>query len=68
MKRKIGAITVGQSPRDDVIPEMVPFLGDDVEVIQVGALDGMEYDEILELKPIKGDYVLVSKLRDGRSV
>ncbi len=68
MARKLGAITIGQSPRDDVIPEMLPYLGENVEVLQAGALDGLTYEEILKFKPEKGDYVLVSKLRDGRSV
>lgn len=68
MKRKLGAITIGQSPRVDVIPEMLPYLGENVEVIQAGALDGLTYEEILQFEPEKDDYVLVSKLRDGRSV
>lgn len=68
MKRKLGAITIGQSPRDDVIPEMIPFLGSDVEVIQAGALDGLTREEIEKFEPEKGDYVLVSKLRDGSNV
>ena len=32
--KKIGAITVGQSPRVDLIPEIQPILGDSVEIIQ----------------------------------
>jgi protein AroM len=66
--KKLGAITIGQSPRNDVIPEMIPYFGDNVEVIQAGALDGLTYEEILKFKPEDDDYVLVSKLRDGRSV
>ncbi len=65
--KRLGAITIGQSPRDDIIPEMIPYLGD-VEIIQAGALDALSYEEILKLKPEDGDYVLVSKLNDGRSV
>lgn len=68
MKKKLGAITIGQSPRLDVIPEMIPYLGYDVEVIEAGALDGLTYEEIQEFVPEEGDYVLVSKLKDGRSV
>ncbi|WP_347354356.1 AroM family protein [Acetoanaerobium noterae] len=68
MKRKLGAITIGQSPRDDVIPEMIELLGDDIEVLQAGALDGLTLEEIEKFTPEKGDYVLVSKLRDGSSV
>ena len=68
MKRKLGVITIGQSPRDDVVPEMVEFLGKGAEIVQAGALDGLTYEEILDFKPDKDDYVLVSRLRDGRSV
>lgn len=68
MKRKFGAITIGQAPRDDVIPEMIEFLGQDVEIIQAGALDGLTLEEIKEFAPEEGDYVLVSLLKDGTSV
>ena len=44
--KKIGAITVGQSPRVDLIPEIQPILGDSVEIIQAGALDGLSKEEI----------------------
>ena len=43
--KKIGAITVGQSPRVDLIPEIQPILGDSVEIIQAGALDGLSKEE-----------------------
>lgn len=68
MKKKLGVITIGQSPRTDVISEMTPYLGENVEIVQAGALDGLTYEEILEFKPKEDDYVLVSKLKDGRSV
>lgn len=68
MKKKLGAITIGQSPRSDVVPEIIPYLGDNVEVIEAGALDGLTYEEIQEFAPREGDYILVSTLRDGRSV
>lgn len=67
MARKIGAITVGQSPRSDVVPEMVGLLGA-VELEQRGALDGLTTDEIAAISPEPGDYVLVTRLRDGSSV
>ncbi len=41
MSKKVRIITIGQSPRTDVVPEMTPFLGDDVEVLESGALDGL---------------------------
>lgn len=68
MSYRLGTITIGQSPRKDVMPEMLPFLGKGIEVIEAGALDGLDYDEILKMAPEPGDYVLVSTLRDGRGV
>jgi protein AroM len=68
MKRKLGTITIGQSPRIDVVPEMIEYLGENVEVIETGALDGLTYEQILEFSPKEDDYVLVSRLSDGRSV
>ncbi|MEW6546037.1 MAG: AroM family protein [Bacillota bacterium] len=65
---KVGAITIGQSPRADVLPEMMPIIGAGVEVIEAGALDGLGGDEIAGMSPRPGEYVLVTKLRDGSSV
>lgn len=67
MGKKIGAVTIGQSPRVDVVPEISGLLGN-VELEQGGALDGLSYDEILALAPVGDDYVLVTRLADGRSV
>ncbi|MDA8216320.1 MAG: AroM family protein [Dehalococcoidales bacterium] len=66
--RRIGAITIGQSPRTDVVPEMLEILGPDVELVQGGALDGLTNSQVAELAPQPGDYVLVTKLRDGTTV
>ena len=65
--KKIGAITVGQSPRVDLIPEIQPILGDSVEIIQAGALDGLSKEEIAKFVPRPGENVLVSRLTDGTS-
>lgn len=65
---KIGAITIGQSPRTDLIPEMEEILYDDIEIIQMGGLDGLTREEIETFVPGPDDYVLVSRLRDGTSV
>lgn len=62
---KIGAVTIGQSPRTDVMGDMKRILGEEVEVLEAGALDGLSMEEIKEMEPQKDDYVLVSRLRDG---
>ena len=65
---KIGAITVGQSPRTDLTPEMLPILGDSISLIQMGGLDGLTRKEIEAFVPAADDHVLVSRLTDGSSV
>ncbi len=65
---KIGAITVGQAPRVDVTADIFPIWGGKVELAEAGALDGMTFEEIGRLAPEPGDYVLVSRMTDGRQV
>ena len=68
MKKKIGAITIGQSPRTDVIPEMQEILGEKVVILEAGALDGLTKEDIEKFQPGENDYVLVSRLNDGSHV
>jgi protein AroM len=65
---KIGAVTIGQSPRGDVAPEFQAALGLEAELLQCGALDGLSLDEVRALAPKPGDYILVTRLRDGTEV
>jgi len=67
-KRRIGTITIGQSPRVDMIPEIQAILGDNVEIIEAGALDDLTREQIADIAPKQGEYVLVTRLRDGTSV
>lgn len=62
---KLGSITIGQSPRLDVIPEMKKYLGHNVEILEIGALDNLSNDEINSLYPKDNEYILVSKLNNG---
>lgn len=69
MTIKIGAITVGQSPRVDVMNDIEDYLKKaDIKIIQRGALDGMTQTEIESIAPNKNDYTLVTRLSDGTSV
>lgn len=65
---KIGAITVGQAPRTDITGDMTPVLGKDIRIVERGALDGITQEEIREIQPDEGDYVLVSRMADGSQV
>lgn len=64
---KIGMITIGQSPRDDVIAEIRDVLGR-VEIVERGCLDGLTDEQIEGLKPEEREPFLVTVLRDGSSV
>lgn len=69
MSVKIGAITIGQAPRTDVVQDILPILGDNIELLQSGALDDLTIEDINNFSEIVADdYVLVSKMRDGTEV
>jgi protein AroM len=64
---KVGLITIGQSPRDDIVKSM--FDGSiSLHLIEHGALDNLSSDEIQDLRPEADELPLVSRLRDGREV
>jgi len=64
----IGLVTIGQSPRIDVVPEMAAVMGSSIEVREAGALDGLSRAEIAALAPTGDDEILVTRLGDGTSV
>ena len=66
--KALGFVTIGQSPRDDYVPEMEKILGPDTRVLQVGALDGLTRAAIDGLAPHAGQDALITRLRDGSSV
>jgi protein AroM len=64
----LGAITIGQAPRDDLMPEFEAALGRGVSILQRGALDDLSLDQVKALAPGPGDTVLVTRMRDGTEV
>lgn len=62
---RIGAITLGQSPRVDVMEDVVSILGNQIEVLEAGAMDGLTKVQIQKFAPREGEHVLVSRLEDG---
>lgn len=65
---RIGLITIGQAPRDDIVPDMVAQLGFPVETVQRGAIDGLTLEEVEPLAPRAGEPWSVSRMRDGTEV
>jgi len=67
-KRVLGLVTIGQSPRDDIVSQMLPLLPAGLGIRQAGALDGLTREQVAELAPDPGDYILHTRLRDGSAV
>ncbi len=68
MAVRVGVVTIGQSPRLDVIPEIEKLISGDIEIVEKGALDGLIPDEVKKLSPKGDDEVLVTRMRDGTEV
>ena len=68
MPRKVAFVTIGQSPRSDVTPEVLAETRSSFDVVERGALDGLTDAEIAALAPRAGEQRLVSRLKDGREV
>jgi protein AroM len=64
---KIGLITIGQSPREDLLEEIREGVGEKAELLEAGALDGLDREEIDALRPAEGEHHLITRLRDGSS-
>ena len=66
--KKIGMLTIGQSPRKDIIPALKEILGEGYEIVEAGALDGLTIEDIKSIEFGADDYLLVSKMRDGTEI
>ncbi len=66
--KKIGMLTIGQTPRDDLIPGLMDILGPGYEIIEAGALDGHTMDDVKRIDLNPDHYILVSRMRDGTEV
>ena len=68
MKKIIGMLTIGQTPRDDILPEFKEILGDEFEIMEAGALDGLALEDVKAIDVRPDDYILVSRMKDGTEV
>jgi protein AroM len=66
---RVGLLTIGQSPRIDILEELRELLPKDVEVVEAGALDDFDEGYIrANLAPAEGDVTYVTRLRTGVEV
>ena len=64
---RVAIITMGQTPRPDVLPELRALLGD-VCLDEFGALDGVSDAIIAKVAPRANELSFMTRLRDGRHV
>lgn len=63
--KAIGLVTIGQTPRNNLVREVTGLLPDNISIIQAGALDGLDLNNISAHQPTDRAKTLVTKLRDG---
>ncbi|TNC07209.1 AroM family protein [Methylobacterium terricola] len=63
---RLAFVTIGQSPRIDMVPEMLAEIGSAVEAREYGVLDDASDADIAALHPTDGEASFASRLRDGR--
>jgi len=61
-------ITVGQAPRDDLVPHMEQVFSRKVAIWQAGVLDGLSREAMADLAPDPGEVGIVARLLDGSHV
>lgn len=64
---QVGFVTIGQSPRTDILEDLEPLLGS-LEILERGALDGLSPNEIKAVAPLPDETPYVSRLVDGSQV
>ncbi|MFX1282405.1 MAG: AroM family protein [Promethearchaeota archaeon] len=67
-KVRIGVLTIGQSPREDIMADIIPLLLPHIEIVEGGLLDNVSSEEIGDLKPKAHEIPLITRLRDGSQV
>jgi protein AroM len=69
IRKRAAFVTIGESPRPDILDEMRPWWdSQSVEIEERGVLDGLTRDEIDRAAPQETEGRLVSRLRDGSEV
>jgi protein AroM len=66
--RRAAFVTIGQTPRTDLVPEIREWLGGQIEIDERGVLDGLSADEVAAMAPRPGHHRLVTRLADGSEV
>ena len=68
LRKCVGTVTIGQTPRDDVVPQLRTILGDQIEIVETGALDGLSEQTIKDGTASSEGALLVTRLRGGLEI
>ena len=66
--QKVAFLTIGQSPRDDVVPDILRSLDGAIESLEYGILDEVTREGLCQAYPGPDDPALLTRLRDGSEV
>lgn len=67
-KPRLAFVTIGESPRDDLVPELLSGIGFAVEAHEFGALDGLSDAEVAAMAPRAGETAFATRRRNGSEV
>ncbi|MBP1764173.1 MAG: hypothetical protein H6Q65_1231 [Firmicutes bacterium] len=67
-RSRVALITIGQTPRPDLESDLSRLWNNQFEIVEEGALDGLNAVEIKSLEPAPGESDLITRLADGSSV
>jgi protein AroM len=68
MVKRVAFVTIGQSPRPDILSEILAETRTNVEAVERGLLDGSDKSQIQRMAPKAHEERLVSRLADGSEV
>ena len=66
-KKLIGALTIGQSPRPDIMCDIEPILSYKADILEAGALDGPTDERVKQLAPVGEEEFLITRF-NGKTV
>ena len=66
--RIVAFVTLGQSPRIDLVPEILDSIKIPIKTIEYGLLDNLDHELIDSLSPEPDEPAFLTHLRDGRQV
>ncbi|WP_085124924.1 AroM family protein [Tistlia consotensis] len=65
---RVAFVTIGQAPRDDIVPEIVGMVGRPLTNAEFGALDGLDAAAIAAAAPAADEESLYTRLASGEHV